>query len=303
MSAAQRGVTTVADRVTAKIARQAAAKAIIPAGGHVLRSAATTRGRCVDVTVEVDLPPSAPADTARMVHLRDHLTSRTRHLTGLAVAPAHLRIRELGPLTPSPRPDTAVRPSSITARRPWSPRPAAATGLALAVAVLSALTLWTVLHLPGSAAPPRGQVRHWLTEAGGRPLVRPAAGLAAAAAGGWLLFLALSPGHRRLLPLGCPPPARAVISRRQAARLVRAAVTEVPGLRIQAVGFAPRKVTVRAEAVYGTAHDIRSTTTAAIARTLRTMGLRQTPKVRLVLHPARDPHTTATRPARRDGDA
>ncbi|MFH8259288.1 DUF6286 domain-containing Asp23/Gls24 family envelope stress response protein [Streptomyces roseolus] len=304
MNPVERGVTTLTDRVTAKIARQAAAEVAIPAGGHVLRSAATTRGRCAEVTVEVDLPLSAPADTDGMVRFREHLNRRTRYLTGLAIAPAHLRIRKLGPPAPNLRPDTEKQ-RPVTFGKPWSPRRAAATGVAVTVAVLSALALWTVLHkhLPGIAASPWAQVRQWTTASGGRSLVRPAA-LAAAAAGGWLIFLALAPGHHRLLPLGCPRPAQAVISRRHAARLVRAAVAEVPGLRVRAVRFTTRTLTVRAEAAYGTLHDLRDTTTAAVGRTLRSMALGRVPKVRLVLRPARDPHTAfPRRPAREDEDA
>ncbi|MFC9730818.1 DUF6286 domain-containing protein [Streptomyces roseolus] len=304
MNAAERGVTTVADRVTAKIARQAAAEATAPVGGHVLGSAATTRGRRVEVTVEVDLPLSAPADTVRMVHLRDRLTGRTRDLTGLAVTPARLRVRRLHPLAARPLPQVKEQ-GPTTAGRPWSSRRTAAAGAALAVGVLSALTLWSALpeHLPGIAASPWGQVRQGMTVSGGRSLVRPAA-WAAAAAGGWLIFLALTPGHRRLLPLNCPRPGQAVISRTHAARLVRAAVTEVPGLRVRSVRFTPRKVTVRAEAAYGAPHDIRGTTTATIERALRSTALRRAPEVRLVLRPAQDPRTASVRsPAREDGNA
>ncbi|MFG2899889.1 DUF6286 domain-containing Asp23/Gls24 family envelope stress response protein [Streptomyces zaomyceticus] len=311
MNAAERGVTTVADRVSAKIARQAAAEATGLAGGRVLRSTAGTRGRCVEVTVEVDLPLPAASDTDQMIRLRDHLTRRTRSLTGLSIAPAHLRIRRLTAPTPSPtssptpcpRP-AAQQPLPLRVSRPWSPRRAATVGLAVAVALLSALMLWTVLqqHLPGTAAPPWRQVRQWTTVSGGRPYVRLAAAVATAA-GAWLILLALSPGHRRLLPLRCHAPARAVISRTHAARLIRAAVTEVPGLRVHAVRFTPRKVTVRAEAAYGTPRDIRDHTLETIERTLRTIPLRHTPEPRLVLRDAHDPHTASTRsPAREDED-
>ncbi|MER5737660.1 DUF6286 domain-containing protein [Streptomyces sp. NPDC002262] len=305
MNPAERGVTTVADRATARIARQAAVEAAAPAGGHVLGSAAHTRGRGVEVTVEVGLPLSAPADTGWMVHLHEHLTRRTRQLTGLAVGPAHLRVRKLDPLVPEPRPGTAERASPAPAGRPWSSRRAAATGAASAVAVLSALTLWTVLHehLPGIAAPPWGPARSWTTVPGGRSLLRPAA-WAAAAAGGWLILLALTPGHRRLLPLRCPGPARAVVSRRHAARLVRAAVTEVPGLRVHAVRLTSREVTVRAEAAHGARRDLRDTATETVERALRSMALGRAPEVRLVLRPARVPHTApARRPAREGEDA
>ncbi|MFE6225935.1 MULTISPECIES: DUF6286 domain-containing protein [unclassified Streptomyces] len=321
MNPAERGVTTVADRVTAKIARQAAAEAAAPAGGHVLRSAAATRGRRAEVTVEVDLPLSAPADTGWMAHLHEHLTERTRQLTGLAVDTAHLRVRRLSPAIPSPTPhpdrnpepspsldpppDSAERRPPVPVGRPWSSRRAAATGAASAVAVVSALTVWTALHahLPGIAAPPWEGAGQWPAVPGGRTLRRPAA-WAAVIAGGWLILLALTPGHRRLLPLRCPGPAQAVVSRRHAARLIRAAVAEVPGVRVRAVRCTLRRVTVRAEAAYGAPHDLRDAATGTIERAVRNLALGRTPTVRLVLRTADVPYPTpAGQPAREDADA
>ncbi|MYT20781.1 hypothetical protein GTW69_10840, partial [Streptomyces sp. SID7760] len=92
MNAAQRGVTTVSDRVAAKIARQAADEAAIRGGGHVLRSTANRTGRSVEMIVEVDLPLGTPGDPARMAHFHGHVTERTRYLTGLEIAPVYVRV-------------------------------------------------------------------------------------------------------------------------------------------------------------------------------------------------------------------
>ncbi|MGP3690956.1 DUF6286 domain-containing protein [Streptomyces sp. IBSNAI002] len=304
MSAAERGVTIVADRVAAKIARQAAAEVTVPVGGRVLRSTASRTGRSVEVTVEVEVPLPTPGSPGQMAHLRHHLTERTRHLTGLAIAPAGIRVRKLTHDPTCPKPEAGERAPS-TARRPWSQRRPAATALAATVAALSVLLLWAVLqqHFPGIAAPPVKQVKELTQQFANRSLVRPVA-VVAAAAGAWLIFLALTPGHRRMLALGCPPQARAQTTRTHAARLVRAAIADVPGLRVRRVRFTPRKVTVRAEATFGTLLDLRNATTEAIARTLETLALARPPKVRLALHDTRNTHAAATgRPAQECADA
>lgn len=223
MSAAERGVTIVTDRVTANIARQACSELSVPVGGHVLRSTASKAGRSVEVTVEVDLPISAPGNPGQMAHLHHHLTERTRYLTGLAIAPAFIRIRRLPPDPARPQAQPG-KPAAFTAGRPWSQRRPAATCLALAVAALSVLSLWTVLqqHVPGITAPPFKQAKELTQQFGNRSLVHPAAALTAAAAGAWLIILGLPPGHRRLLALGCPPSVQARTTRTHAARLVRA---------------------------------------------------------------------------------
>ncbi|MFF0215993.1 DUF6286 domain-containing protein [Streptomyces vinaceus] len=307
MSASQRGVTTVADRATAKIARQAAAEAAVPLGGHVLRTTATTNGRSVEVAVELDLPLQAPGDAGRMAHLHDHLAERTRYLTGLAIAPAHIRVRKLTTDVVRTRPK-AGEPSPRTARRPWSARRPAAAALGVAMAALSVLVLWTVLQQNVPAIPPAPwrQVKERWHESGSRSFVRPAAALTAAAAGGWLILLALTPGHRRALALGCPPslPVRARITRTHAARLVRAAIAEVPGLRVRSVRFRPRKVTVRADVAFGATQDLREATADAVSRTLESMSLARRPRVRVVLSDRREGRVVGVeRPSQEGADA
>ncbi|MFE3379404.1 DUF6286 domain-containing protein [Streptomyces anulatus] len=303
MSASERGATTIADRATAKIARQAAAEATAAIGGHVARSAASTAGRSAAVTVRVDLPLSAPADTDLMGRLHDHLTSRTGLLTGLAITPARIRIRRLTPGAPTSRPREGQL-TPVGARRPWSGRRLPAIGVAAAVAALSVLLLWAVLqqHVPGISTPP-WQVMPGTEGARLRPLMYPAVVLAALT-GGWLIVLALTPGHRSLLALGCPAPVRAVTTRTHAARLMRACVSDIPGLRVRAVRFTRRQVTVRAEAAFGSPQELREQTIESIERALRSMALERKPRVRVALRDIRDPRTDAVRClAQGDADA
>ncbi|MFF4012413.1 DUF6286 domain-containing protein [Streptomyces sp. NPDC001717] len=285
MSAAQRGVTTVSDRVTAKIARQTCAEITVPAGGHVLRSSASSVGRSAAVTVEVELPLTAPGNADHMAHLLDHVTRRTQYLTGLVIAPAYIRVRRL---TQEPGSGEVTVPARFTARQPWSQRRLAATGLGVVVAALSVLLLWTVCrpYIPGLPPPFWQQVKEVAHLSENWSLVPPAA----AAAGGWLILLALTPGHRRVPALRCPQPVpvRARTTRRHAARLVRAALTEVPGLRVRSIRFTPRKITVRAQVAFGRPQDLREATAESISRTIESMALAREPKVRLALAGTRE---------------
>ncbi|MEV6353083.1 DUF6286 domain-containing protein [Streptomyces hydrogenans] len=292
MNAPLRGVTTVADRVTARIARQAAAEATAPLGGQVLRGSASRTGRSVAVTVEVGLPLSAPADPDRMLRLRSHLVDRTGHLTGVTVTHAHIRIRALGVDPPSTRPSPRdAVPAPVTARGAWSRRRPAVACLALAVTALCGLLLWTVLswYLPGTAESPWPRVEKLVRGTDASSFVRRGAVPAAALAGGWLLLLSLTPGHRRAPALGHTPPTHARMTRGSAARLVRGALDEVPGLRLRGVHFTPRRVTVRAETTSGAPEGVRAAATAAVAASVASLPLGRTPSVRLVLKDTRNP--------------
>ncbi|MFF9147389.1 DUF6286 domain-containing protein [Streptomyces sp. NPDC014861] len=290
MSGPRRGVTTVTDRVTARIARQAAAEATAPLGGHVLSSSASRTGRSVEVAVAVDLPLSAPADADRMARLRNHLVHRTGELTGQVIAPARIRIRALGVDPPSAQPpprDTA--PPPLTVRGSWSRRRPATACLALALAGVSGLLLWTATswHLPAVPAPPWPRVEDLVRRATTPAVVRDWAVPAAALAGAWLILLAATPGRSRGLPLGCASPARARTTRRSAARLVHGALLDVPGLRVRGVRFTARRVTVRAEAVFGSPDDTRDKAVDAVAAAVASLPLARGPVVRVVLREGR----------------
>ncbi|MFE0601496.1 DUF6286 domain-containing protein [Streptomyces sp. NPDC058892] len=287
----------MSDRVAAKIARQACAEIAVPAGGHVLRSTASRTGRSVEVTVDVDLPLTPPDGINRMAHLHDHLVGRTRHLTGLDVEPAYIRVRKLTAEPGRPGSEAAV-PAPFTGRRPWSRRGTAAAGLGAAAAVVSVLLLWTVCHryAPGLPPPPWKQAEELARTSASHSFVRPAVALAAAVAGGWLILLALTPGHRRTSALGCPQPVPVLarMTRKHAARRVLAAVAEVPGLRVRSVRFTTRKITVRARAAFGRPPELRQATAEVLSRTVESMGLAGEPEVRLVLIGAREARPAGT---------
>ncbi|MFK0237791.1 DUF6286 domain-containing protein [Streptomyces vinaceus] len=299
MSAAQRGVTTVSDRVAAKIARQAADEVAIPGGGHVLRSTAHRTGGSVEMIVEVDLPASTLGNPGRMAHFHAHVTERTRSLTGLVIAPVYVRVRKVTP-EPGRTCPAVTAPAESTARRPWSRRRAPAAGLGAFAAALSVLLMWTLCrpYVPGIPPPPWNHVAEAAHVVERWSVVRPAAALAVAVAGGWLLCLAVTPGHRGALALGCPQPipVRARTTRTHAARLVRAAVADVPGLRVRRVRFRARKITVRAHVAFGDPQELREAANEMVSRTIGSMGLARTPTVRLVLAGA--PEAPATRTAR-----
>ncbi|GGY54302.1 hypothetical protein GCM10010363_39310 [Streptomyces omiyaensis] len=313
MTGAQRGVTTVTDRVTARIARQAAAEATAPLGGRAVRGAASRTGRSVEVTVEVELPLRAPADVGGMTRLRGHVADRTRYLTGQTVASADVRIRALGIAPPHPQPPPGDAPAVPEAvRRPWSRRRRAVVLPALVLTALSGLLLWSALssRLPGATAPARAQVEQAeqdgrrervLRDVGGLSVVRHGAVPAAALAGGWLILLALTPGDRRALALGCAPPVRARTTRASAARLVRGALGSVPGLRVHGVRFTRRRVTVRAEAAFGSPEALRRTATDVVGATVASLPLGRRPTVRLVLRETPNRRAGRETDARQDG--
>ncbi|GHJ96333.1 hypothetical protein SNE510_58520 [Streptomyces sp. NE5-10] len=293
MTGTPRGLTTVADRVTARIARQAAVEATAPLGGQVLSSSACRTGRSVEVTVDVGLPLSTPADVDRMARLHGHLVDRTEQLTGQVVAPARIRVRALGvdPTRGQPPPDAG--PAPIIARRSWSRRRTATACLALALTALCGVLLWTVLSqrfpgmaplpCPGAECPARGTGRP--------PVLRRAAALAAAAAGGWLILLAATPGGHRTLALGCASPARARTTRASAARLVRGALADVSGLRVRGVRFTPRRVTVRADVLFGSPEDVRQRAVGVVAATVASLSPGRGPVIRLRLEAHGDRRT------------
>ncbi|MFF6888453.1 DUF6286 domain-containing Asp23/Gls24 family envelope stress response protein [Streptomyces sp. NPDC012421] len=308
MSGSRRGVTTVADRAVARIARQAAVEATTRLGGEVLRSTASRTGRAGRtgrsdaVTVEVGLPISALAEAGRESPLQLHVASRTRYLTGLDALSAHVRIRELTAAPPAARPQAAERPAArspvaeqaarLAARGTWSRWRLVTTWLAVATTGMGTVLLWAALdrHVPGLTAPFPWHVAQAAWGSAGRSAVHHGAVIAGALLGGWLLLLAVTPGRRRTLTLGCVPPTRARITRRGAARLLRAALSGVAGLRVRGVHCGPRRVTVRAQTVFGEPEDVRGTALEVIGATVGRMSLGRTPSVRLVLKDARNPY-------------
>ncbi|MFD4245710.1 DUF6286 domain-containing protein [Streptomyces sp. NPDC058525] len=280
MRAAERGVTTVADRVAVKIARQAATEALTD-GGRVLRGTASQAGPGFDIAVEVALPLS-PDVGSQAVSIQEHVGIRSAHLTGRKVAAPLIRVRQLTAAAPGPGP----QPPAVAgeqAPRTWSQRRLSAGCLAVTITASSCLLLWNALapHLlveAGSLSPYEALVRF----ARRHSRIGGWAG-ATAALGMWLVILALTPGHRRLLTLRTPAPVRAGLSRSGAAHLVGAALADVPGLRVRSVRCTARTVHVRSELTFGEAEPARETATLAISHAIEAMALRRNPRIRLDL--------------------
>ncbi|MFE3559224.1 DUF6286 domain-containing protein [Streptomyces sp. NPDC059193] len=276
-------MTTVADRVAAKIARQAATEVIAPGEGLVLRSTASQASKAVDTAVDVRLPLTGTVDS-QALRLQDHVEARVRHLTGLAATPPTIRVRQLAAVAPRTM-SGAAAVSDSSVRRTWSERRLTTAVLAAALTVVSYLLLWHAVELRGTPSPPWQPPDAALSAAGQRGMWCVAA--AAAVMGGWMVLLALTPGHHRLLTLRCGPAARAVMSRMCAARLVQAALADVPGLRVRTVRFAPRRVSVRAELAFGEPEGTRQAAIVAISGAIDGLALSRTPRVKLTLDATR----------------
>ncbi|MEU8777098.1 DUF6286 domain-containing protein [Streptomyces sp. NPDC048606] len=102
-------MTTVADRVAAKIARQAAAESLTGGDGRVLRGTAhgaatgpaSTRNRGFEVAVDLALPLTEAVD-ARAGRVQEHVRARTEHLTGRQVGVPLVRVKRLAPAQAAP---------------------------------------------------------------------------------------------------------------------------------------------------------------------------------------------------------
>lgn len=270
--ARERGATTVADRVLVKIARQAAAEAATPVGGRVLRTAASRSGRVVRASVDLALPLSEPTPHG-LRHLQEHVAARTRRLTGLAPTTPRIRVRRLTAGRTGTAAASCGGPVDTRARRTWSQRRPATACLAVALVLLACLVLWKAVHPhPLPAAPALG----WRP---GPQALRLGAGLVGVS----LVCAALTPGRRRLVDLRGTPDVRAQITRAGAARMVRAALAGLPGLRVRTVRFTRCRVTVRADLAFGSPADVEAAARAVVADTVEGMAPARSPRVRLVL--------------------
>ncbi|MFH8792093.1 DUF6286 domain-containing protein [Streptomyces sp. NPDC017941] len=182
-------------------------------------------------------------------------------------------------------------------RRPWSERRVPVAVLVLAAAAVSGVVLYDVVAVHAAGRPParwRVRLMEWLSTHG--PEAGTAMNLVAAAAvsalGLWLLFLAVTPGLRRRLPLTPPlPGVRAVLERGAAAALLRDAVAEVPGVTKVRVRFGRRRARVRGGLEFGDPVTVRQEALRAAQEALTEMGLARPPKLRVRLR--REPYWRA----------
>ncbi|MDX3851482.1 Asp23/Gls24 family envelope stress response protein [Streptomyces sp. AK02-01A] len=96
MAAGERGATTIADRVVAKIAAQAAREALggVPAGGAAPHATVTVHHDIAHVRVGIELDyPSDIGGQCRAV--RHQVTQRVRALAGMEVPEVVVRVEEL----------------------------------------------------------------------------------------------------------------------------------------------------------------------------------------------------------------
>ncbi|MHC3430237.1 DUF6286 domain-containing protein [Streptomyces sp. DT18] len=181
----------------------------------------------------------------------------------------------------APLPDPDARPVA-RAGRFWSARRVPATILALVLTGASGLFLYDVVAVrAGHSAMSwrkelaRGLADHRLDDT----WVLVGAGVAAAL-GLWLLFLALTPGRRRLLPMRRPyEGVRGALHRQAAAMVVRDRATQVSGIRSAHVTVRRHKVKVRALAHFRDLDQVRAELSQTLGSTLTELGLARTPRL------------------------
>ncbi|MDX3214375.1 DUF6286 domain-containing protein [Streptomyces sp. ME02-6991-2B] len=104
----------------------------------------------------------------------------------------------------------------------------------------------------------------------------------AAAVGLWLLFLALTPGLRRLMPLRAPDGStglRAWLDRRGAELMLRDAAMRVPGVGRAWVRVGRRRVVVRADVRFRDPSTVRDDLSGAVQDQCRQLALAHAPRL------------------------
>lgn len=294
---AQRGTTTVADRVVRRIAERAATEALAPGAVGVEKGSAAVRGRRAQVGVTVTLPYPAVLDEAGE-SVRSHVTERTARLTGLTVPSARVRVRGLSrralsagrsasPVAAGEASDESGR-AGARVHRPWSQRRVPVAVLALLAAAVCGVLLYDVVSVHAAGrAPARWRVEtlEWLATHG--PDSGTSTGGLAAAAGVFalgvlLLVLALTPGRRGVLAMRPPlPGVRAVVDRRAVAVLLRDAVSDVPGIGRVRVGVGRRRARVRAGLAFGEPEGARRAVAEATEAAAAGLGLARPLRLRV----------------------
>ncbi|NEB05074.1 DUF6286 domain-containing protein [Streptomyces sp. SID13726] len=292
-AAAQRGTTTVSERAVRRIAERAATEALPNEGGvRAAGAAASVRGTRAEVSLGVTLPFPAPlADSVRNVH--QHVSERTRRLSGLEVSVARVAVTAFAPPVPVRVPEAGEGvedvPGLRTPRRLWSRRrvPVALVTWAAAVGcgalVLDLARVHFADRTPGVW---RTWAVHWLSGHGpGDPAVVAAGGLTALA-GLWMVVLALTPGHRRQYTVRGPGPRiDTVVERSTVAVLIRDAVTGVDGVTGVRTRVRGRRVAVRAALAFGDRAAAHTAVTAAARDALAACRLRRDLRLRVTVTP------------------
>ncbi|MFI6345329.1 DUF6286 domain-containing Asp23/Gls24 family envelope stress response protein [Streptomyces sp. NPDC050560] len=290
---AQRGTTRVADRAVRRIVTRAAAEALPEPGAGPVRGAARVRGGRAEVALDVTLPYPAPlSGTVREV--QRHVAERTHQLAGLPLAAPSVRVTALSPAgAAEPAGDGAGTGAAgvegggavRTPRRWWAPRrvPMALLTLATAVAFGALALDMALVHAAGRGPSVwRADLVDWLSRHGPESPVAIGAGIGCTVLGLLLIVLAVTPGHRSLLPV-VTGDARlsASVDRTAVALLVRDAVAQGPGVGAVAVRIGRRRAAVRVGVLFGDTAARRAAAAATAHDTLAACGLRRTPRLRL----------------------
>ncbi|MFB7782119.1 DUF6286 domain-containing protein [Streptomyces vinaceus] len=186
--------------------------------------------------------------------------------------------------TPGDTPGDAPAPARIARFRSARRIPAALT--ALAVLGVAGLFLYDLIAV--RAGRPGMQWRSELADQlGGKtpadPWVLVAAGVLAVA-GALLLFLALTPGLRRILPMRPPDPeagVRAGLDRKAAALVLRDRAMEVSGVRSARVAVRRSRVKVRAQSHFRELDEVRADLEEVLTVGIGELGLAHPPRPRV----------------------
>jgi hypothetical protein len=175
--------------------------------------------------------------------------------------------------------------SGRSARRFWSSRRIPAALAALLCAAVVGFLLYDVVAVRAGRNAMRWR-RRLAEELATRPLddIWMIVGAALAMALGlWLLLLAVTPGLRRLLPMGRPTgiprteDVRAGLDRRAAALVLRDRAMRVPGVQSAQVAVGRRKVKAHARAHFRDLEEVRADLDAELGEAVRSLGLARQP--------------------------
>ncbi|MET7297042.1 DUF6286 domain-containing protein [Streptomyces griseoloalbus] len=190
------------------------------------------------------------------------------------------------PLTKEPDPPerdaSGERGRGHRTHRPWSARRIPAALVASVILVAAGAALVDVIAVR-AGRPAGAWRRHVADELATRTVddVWMLAGAAAAAAAGvWLIVLALTPGLRHWLPLRSPAPGlRASLDRDGAADLLRDAALRVPGVGAARVRVRRHRVTARADVRFRDPRQVRDDLTAVLDEERDRLALARPPRV------------------------
>ncbi|MFF8998119.1 DUF6286 domain-containing protein [Streptomyces achromogenes] len=193
------------------------------------------------------------------------------------------------PLTKEPEPPERDVPGGgrdrgHRTRRPWSTRrvPAALVAAVILVAAVAALADVIAVRAGRPAAAWRRQLADALATRPVDDLWMLTGAAVAAAAGVWLIVLALTPGLRRWLPLRRPadrPRLRASLDRDGAAALLRDAATRVPGVGTARIRVRRHRVKARADVRFRDPRRVKEDLAAVLDEECDRLALARPPRV------------------------